>query len=98
MLDWFIYPVRNYSKILLSEDSNTYKKDVRELCNNWKRLGTIRSFQLVLLAHESGTPHVLLLKPRGNDRWSLPIEYAESGGTDSVMVICSSFDLLGICQ
>ena len=85
MTDWFIYPVSNYSKISLAGDSQQCEKDKRELRDEWFRVGALRSTQLVLLAHDHGFPHVLLVKNRGNNRWSLPIEYAEVGSSDSVL-------------
>lgn len=90
-MEWFTYPSSNYSQIF----SQTAHSDIEHvsLRDFWVKYGLRRSLNLILLAHDRGLPHVLLVKSSvaAESGWRLPSGSVDAGMTDAVSKIFSFF-------
>lgn len=81
-MEWFVYPSSNYSQIS-AQKSSLSKASLKD---SWLTGGLVRSVQLVLVSHDGGLPHILLIKYTSDieSSWSLPCGQVEAGMTDTV--------------
>jgi len=94
-MDWFIYPSMNYSKMEIESDSLHSRTEMDNMRGIWLSSGMLRSVHLLLVSHQAGLPHVLLLRSatNGTSTWRLPSGFVDAGTSDTV-IFCHFWDNL----